>query len=303
MSKIISKLKFVPSLLTCSSAFCGILATILALEGEKGLVYAAYLIFIAAVFDFSDGFAARLLGAASELGKQLDSLADAISFGVAPTAIMYQMLKQSFHISGKLFDAPVWQIIIIMCAALIGIFAILRLAKFNIDPDQAHSFKGLASPACAIFVASLALIEPMVPEDFWLYQMLHATTGATFPYKLELALIGLEVYVCRNWHWLLPMCIFIATMMITNLPMFSLKLKSLKYSDNKIVYNFIICAIIFNFRMRCIAIFNGNLFPLLVILGKIALLKISSMYSVEYVLSLDIWVDISVQNFLTSFLL
>ena len=86
MSGFVSKLKFVPSLLTCSSAFCGILATILAMEGEKGLVYAAYLIFIAAVFDFSDGFAARLLGAASELGKQLDSLADAISFGVAPTA-------------------------------------------------------------------------------------------------------------------------------------------------------------------------------------------------------------------------
>ena len=254
MSGFVSKLKFVPSLLTCSSAFCGILATILAMEGEKGLVYAAYLIFIAAVFDFSDGFAARLLGAASELGKQLDSLADAISFGVAPTAIMYQMLKQSLHINCKLLDAPSWQIAIALSAALIGIFAILRLAKFNIDPEQAHSFKGLASPACAIFVASLALIEPMVPEDFWLYKILHAVNGAQFPYKLELALIGLEVYVCRNWHWLLPMCVFIASMMITNLPMFSLKLKSLKYSDNKVVYNFVICSVLLIFLLKWIAI-------------------------------------------------
>ncbi len=254
MSGFVSKLKFVPSLLTCSSAFCGILATILAMEGEKGLVYAAYLIFIAAVFDFSDGFAARLLGAASELGKQLDSLADAISFGVAPTAIMYQMFKQSMHINCKLLDAPMWQIAIALSAALIGIFAILRLAKFNIDPEQAHSFKGLASPACAIFVASLALIEPMVPEDFWLYKIVHAATGAQFPYKLELALIGLEVYVCRNWHWLLPMCVFIATMMITNLPMFSLKLKSLKYSDNKVVYNFVICSALLIFLLKWIAI-------------------------------------------------
>jgi CDP-diacylglycerol--serine O-phosphatidyltransferase len=254
MSKFISKLKFVPSLLTCSSAFCGILATIFALEGEKGLVWAAYLIFIAAVFDFSDGFAARLLGAASELGKQLDSLADAISFGVAPTAIMYQLLKQSLHISGKLINAPFWQTAICLTAALIGIFAILRLAKFNIDPEQAHSFKGLASPACAIFVASLALIEPMVPEDFWFYQIVHAISGAQFPYKLELALIGLEVYVCRNWHWLLPMCVFIATMMITNLPMFSLKLQSLKYSENKMVYNFVICSAILIFLLKWIAI-------------------------------------------------
>ena len=260
MSRFISKLKFVPSLLTCSSAFCGIMATVLALEGEKSLVYAAYFILAAAVFDFSDGFAARLLHAASELGKQLDSLADAISFGVAPTAIMYQLLKQALHISGKMFDAPFWKIAVLMSAALIAVFAILRLAKFNIDPEQSHSFKGLASPACAIFVASIALIEPMVPEDFWIFKLAHAIWEVNFPYKLEFALIGLEVYVCRNWHWLLPMCIFIASMMITNLPMFSLKLKNIKYKENKVVFNFIICSVILIILLKWIAI------PLIILL-------------------------------------
>ena len=254
MSKFITKLKFVPSMLTCSSAFCGMLATVLALDGEKSLIYASYLILLASVFDFSDGFAARLLHASSELGKQLDSLADAISFGVAPSAIMFQLLKSSMRLNGTLISCEGWQIAIMLSSLLIGIFAILRLAKFNIDPDQAHSFKGLASPACAIFIASIPLISAMVPEDFWIFKAAHAIWNVHFPMKLEFALLGLEVFIFGKWFWVLPMCLFFGAMMVTNLPMFSLKMKSYKYSENKTVFNFLIYAIILIVVLQWIAI-------------------------------------------------
>lgn len=255
MSKLISNFKrIVPNSLTCSSAFCGMLATIFALDGEKSLVYAAYLIFLAALFDFSDGFAARLLKAPSAMGKELDSLADAISFGVAPTAILYQSLKQSLRLNSPLRECEAWQIAIMLCALIVGICAILRLAKFNIDPDQAHSFKGLASPACAIFIASMPLINTMNPEDFWIFKIAHGIWHVNFPMKLEFALLGLEVFVYGKWYWLLPLGAFFALMMVTNLPMFSLKLKNMNYKENKTVFNFLIFSGIMIILLQWIAI-------------------------------------------------
>ena len=254
MSGIISKLKFVPSLLTCSSAFCGVLATILATDGEKSLIYASYLIFIACIFDFSDGFAARLLHAQSELGKQLDSLADAISFGVAPSAIMYQLLKQSLRVKGSLTSFEGWQIAILICSIIIAIFSILRLAKFNIDDSQKHSFKGLATPANAMLIASIPLINAMAPEDFWIYKIAHALFNADFPFTLMVGLIGLQIFVLGEWLVLLPMTIIFSTLMISNLPMFSLKMKNYKYSANKLVFNFLIFAAIMLICLQWIAV-------------------------------------------------
>ena len=254
MSGIISKLKFVPSLLTCSSAFCGVLATILATDGEKSLIYASYLVFIACIFDFSDGFAARLLHAQSELGKQLDSLADAISFGVAPSAIMYHLLKQSLRLKGSLTSFEGWQIAILICAIIIAIFSILRLAKFNIDDEQKHSFKGLATPANAMLVASIPLINAMTPDDFWIYSIAHALFNADFPFTLMVALIGLQVFVLCEWLVLLPITLIFSTLMISNLPMFSLKMKTYKYKDNKLVFNFLIFAVIMIICLQWIAV-------------------------------------------------
>lgn len=253
MSGFKRKLRFVPSLLTCSSAFCGMLSTFLALEGEKSLVWAAYLILIAAVFDFSDGFAARLLDACSELGKQLDSLADAISFGVAPSAILFQFLKQSMRLRGGIFTFAPWEIAVLLCSILVAVFAILRLAKFNIDPDQAHSFKGLASPACAMFMASIPLIDAAVPEDMLITHILDAC-GMEIEFKWEMILIGLQVFGLGKWYILLPMAMFVAVMMVTNLPMFSLKLKSLKYSEHTLVFNFLIFAVIMLILFKWLAV-------------------------------------------------
>ena len=244
----------VPSMLTCLSAFCGVLSTFLALEGEKSLVWAAYLILLAAVFDFSDGMAARLLNACSEMGKELDSLADTISFGVAPTAIMFQFLKQSMRLKGDLFSFEGWQILVLLSCLMIGVFAILRLAKFNVDPGQAHSFKGLASPANAMFVASIPLIDAMMPEDLLFLSFLQNLFDFNIEFELILGLIGLQVFVFGKWFIMLPVALFFAGMMVTNLPMFSLKIKHLSYKENKTVFNFLIFAGIMLMLLQWIAV-------------------------------------------------
>ncbi len=229
--------KSVPSLLTCSSAFCGMLSTFLALEGEKSLVWAAYLILLAAIFDFSDGFAARLLNACSDMGKELDSLADTISFGVAPTAIIFQYMRQIMHLNGKLFSLETWQSLVLISCLLVAIFAILRLAKFNVDPEQSHSFKGLPSPACAMFIVSIPLIDNMIPEDLGLYWLLHFCGVDDF--KMQIAFLGIQL-AFYEWYVVLILTLGIAAMMVANMPMFSLKIKHFNYAENKTVFKFLI---------------------------------------------------------------
>ena len=254
MSRITSKLKFLPSMITCTSALCGTLATFMALSGDKGLVYASYLILFASVCDFCDGFVARLLHAQSELGKQLDSLSDAISFGVAPTAIMFGLMRQALRANGPFWTLEGPQILILVCSCFIVICSVLRLAKFNIDPEQAYGFKGLPTPACALLVASIPLIDAMVPEDFWIYTVAHALFNAEFPFKATMALIGIQVFAFGSIKLLLPMCIFFSLLMVSNLPMFSLKMKSYKYRDNRLVYNFLIFAVISLMVLQWIAV-------------------------------------------------
>ena len=140
-----------------------------------------------------------------------------------------------------------------LCSILVAVFAILRLAKFNIDPDQAHSFKGLASPACAMFMASIPLIDAAVPEDMLITQILDAC-GMEIEFKWEMILIGLQVFGLGKWYILLPMAMFVAVMMVTNLPMFSLKLKSLKYSEHTLVFNFLIFAVIMLILFKWLAV-------------------------------------------------
>jgi len=241
-------------MLTCSSALCGVLSTFLALEGEKSLVWAAYLILLAAVFDFSDGFAARLLNACSDMGKELDSLADTISFGVAPTAIMFQFIKQSMRLKGNLFSFEGWETLVLISCMLIAIFAILRLAKFNVDPEQAHSFKGLASPANAMFVAAIPLIDAMMPEDMFFLRFIQWVFGIDLDFQITLGLIGLQVFVFGKWFIMLPLALFFAAMMVSNLPMFSLKMKNYKYSENKTVYNFLIFSALMLLLLQWIAV-------------------------------------------------
>ncbi len=142
--------KHIPNTVTCLNLFSGCLGIVFAFQGD--LAWASYAILIAAVFDFLDGMLARLLKAYSEMGKELDSLADVVSFGVLPSVIIYQLFLQSSH------PNPSW---INYTAFLIAIFSALRLAKFNIDTRQSENFIGLPTPANAILIASL----PFIPEQ------------------------------------------------------------------------------------------------------------------------------------------
>jgi CDP-diacylglycerol---serine O-phosphatidyltransferase len=162
----------IPNLFTLLNLFFGCMAIVFALQTDNVIIYlndqynsnfnipekiswAAICIIIAAVIDFLDGFVARLLKATSEMGKQLDSLSDVVSFGVAPAVILYQLLRFSYAREANGLDVSLWALVpafILACAAA------YRLAKFNLDTTQQYSFRGVPVPAVGLLIASFPLI-------------------------------------------------------------------------------------------------------------------------------------------------
>ncbi|MES3019415.1 MAG: CDP-diacylglycerol--serine O-phosphatidyltransferase [Bacteroidota bacterium] len=138
--------KHIPNAVTCLNLFFGCLGIVFAFQGD--LEWASYSILIAAICDFLDGMLARLLKAYSDIGKDLDSLADMVSFGVLPSVIIYQLFLQSSSTSQWLNFS----------AFIIAIFSALRLAKFNNDTRQSENFIGLPTPANAMLISSLPFI-------------------------------------------------------------------------------------------------------------------------------------------------
>ena len=165
-------MKQIPNLFTLINLFFGCLAIVFALQTNNVIIYvneqfnssfnipekitwASICIMIAAVIDFLDGFVARLLKATSEMGKQLDSLSDVVSFGVAPSVIVYQLLKFSFAREENGLNVSIlW----LMPALLLACAAAYRLAKFNLDTTQQYYFKGVPVPAVGLLIASFPLI-------------------------------------------------------------------------------------------------------------------------------------------------
>ena len=141
--------KHLPNAITCANLFSGCVGIVFAFQ--ENLIFAAYALFLAAIFDFFDGFASRVLQSFSGIGKDLDSLADMVSFGVLPSVILYELFLQAPPINNI---SPY----INFCAFLIPVFSALRLAKFNTDTRQAEIFIGLPTPANAILIASFPLI-------------------------------------------------------------------------------------------------------------------------------------------------
>ncbi|MFD1256515.1 CDP-alcohol phosphatidyltransferase family protein [Mucilaginibacter terrae] len=142
--------KHVPNAITCANLFSGCVGIVF-VAFQDNLEYAAYCIFLAAIFDFFDGLASRVLQAYSLIGKDLDSLADVVSFGVLPAFIMYRLFLQAPQIENV-------SIVLNFIAFLIPVFSALRLAKFNNDERQTDSFIGLPTPANAILIGSFPLI-------------------------------------------------------------------------------------------------------------------------------------------------
>ena len=169
-------LKHIPNLLTISNLICGCIA--LYFTFHNNLVFAAYLIVLAALFDFMDGAAARLLKVSGPMGKELDSLADMVSFGVVPGSIVFNLLETS-SLSTYSF-----------IALTIPAFSAYRLAKFNVDDRQSESFIGLPTPAnCLIFI-SFPLISTFQPGSFIteIIEMPEVLIGLTI--LLSLALVS-----------------------------------------------------------------------------------------------------------------
>jgi len=149
--------KHLPNTLTILNLTCGFISILLVLRGE--LVWAGYLIFMAGLFDFLDGFAARLLNAYSDMGKQLDSLADVVSFGVAPAFLFSALITHTFSLLPSREMSSILYDLIILSPVLLVLATALRLARFNLDTAQGSMFQGLPSPASGLFFASLVFIQ------------------------------------------------------------------------------------------------------------------------------------------------
>ena len=209
--------KHLPNFITCLNLVCGCLALVSVFH--KALDMAAYLIGAALIFDYLDGTLARLLNVKGEFGKQLDSLADVVTFGVVPGFIMYQMLTTSvFETFGMLSNSDIkWNIAFI--ALLIPVFSALRLAKFNIDTRQSESFIGVPTPANTILIASFPLILIFEPDSF-LAPSLH------------------------NLIVLISITIGCSYLLICELPLFSLKFKNFNWKENQIRFVFLILSLL-----------------------------------------------------------
>jgi len=213
-------IKQIPNFITSLNLFSGVLATFFAIDGH--LIWAGIFICAAAIFDFLDGMAARALNAYSETGKQLDSLADIVSFGVAPGAILFTLLEFSMFD----FNQPIYEIsakwpqwLVLFSSFLIPVFGAVRLARFNVLLDDEPFFRGLPIPSNGIFWASMGLMLEF-PKYSQYFEVIYSTKN--------LFILG----------------IFMSGMMVINMPMFSLKVKNLKFRENWYRYLFIALAFI-----------------------------------------------------------
>jgi len=213
--------KHIPNTLTTLNLVGGLFSVISTFEGNLAL--ASLFIFIAALLDYLDGTVARLLKVYSELGKQLDSLADLVSFGVAPGILMYQLLLLTGEGSPFMFDqrhiAPYFALLIPVCSAL-------RLAKFNIDLKQAVNFIGLPTPANALFFAAIPLVlyvQPGVYSIFYIPGM---------------------VDFFSNPRILTILTVFFSYLLISDFWIFSMKFKSMQWAGNQLRYIFLMVSLV-----------------------------------------------------------
>jgi CDP-diacylglycerol--serine O-phosphatidyltransferase len=222
--------RHLPNSITLLNLFAGCLSVIYALEGDLG--NAAIFILIACIFDFLDGASARLLKAYSDIGKQLDSLADVISFGVAPAMIAFVMMKKALpglNLPLSDISTSFWNWILLLSPFAIPAFSALRLAKFNLDERQTVNFIGMPTPANAILWASFGLIYGFTkyPE------------------------IPMLLFTSQN---ILIAVIVTSLLLVSELPMFSLKFNGFSFSANWFRYLFLLAALLLLILLKLYAL-------------------------------------------------
>ncbi|WP_417800610.1 CDP-alcohol phosphatidyltransferase family protein [Tenacibaculum sp.] len=223
--------KYIPNLLTLGNLLCGTIATIFAIKGD--FFATAILVMLGILFDFFDGFAARMLKVQGELGKQLDSLADMVTSGVVPGIVMMQMLVNALDVDAVgYFGVDEYGATgsnLPYLGLLLTLGAGYRLAKFNIDVRQSDSFIGVPTPAMSLFVISLPLIAQFDKESF---------------------LVGF----IENQYFLILITVLFTYLMNAEIPLFSLKFKNFYFKDNVIKYVFLVLSVILIVTLKIVAI-------------------------------------------------
>ena len=222
--------KHIPNIFTLSNLSCGLIAIFLAFQAH--LTLAGIFIVIGLFFDFFDGMLARIFNVSGDFGKQLDSLADLISFGVAPSIIIFQLIfniESGSFLTQKEDPQYLLEYISPFFALLIPIFSALRLAKFNIDTNQSTSFIGIPTPANALFFISLPFILEYQPDSI------------------------LTEYI-NNLYFLICIIIAMSLLMVSDIKLFSFKLKSFKWNENKVTYSYLLISMILLFKLAFVAI-------------------------------------------------
>ena len=227
--------RMLPNIITLLNLASGVIAVLFAAQNE--LVFAAYFILAGIVFDFFDGFVARILHVQSELGVQLDSLADMVTSGVAPGIIMFQLLRHAetdWSMTDYLSNfnqidfLPFLGIVITLAAAY-------RLAKFNIDENQTHDFIGVPTPAMTLFVLSIPIITQYGQQE-WAKEIVSSRL-----FLIIVVLLG-------------------SFLMNANISLFSLKFKTISLKDNAVKYVLIVLSVLLLIVFRVTAI------PLIILL-------------------------------------
>jgi CDP-diacylglycerol---serine O-phosphatidyltransferase len=178
--------RHIPNFLTCCNLLCGCIGIVFCLENRA--VPAAYFVWAGGVFDFFDGFAARILKVSSPIGKELDSLADVITFGILPSLVMYKMIGAVTTYEWL----PYFAFLIAVCSAL-------RLAVFNVDETQHDSFKGLNTPANTIFITSLVFLPPALNN--WVQQEWTLVLITLVFSLLLVSRIDIIAFKFKNFSW------------------------------------------------------------------------------------------------------
>ncbi len=217
--------KHLPNFITTLNILSGVVAIYFATQGAIHI--AAYLIIVAAVFDFFDGFVARILKVYSPIGKELDSLADLVSFGVAPTFIIFHWLNACFESLPPMLQTETIALLPFV-AFIVPIFSALRLAKFNTDEKQAFNFYGLPTPANALFLAFIPFAANTIP-------------------------------IFSNFWAILSIVVVFSLLLVIKLWLFSLKFKNFQFKENLIRYIFLLISIAF------LVLFQLGAFPLIIL--------------------------------------
>lgn len=236
------KLINIPNIITCGNLLCGCMAVFFGLQGEVG--YAALFIIAGAVFDFFDGMTARALGISGPIGKEIDSLADMVTFGLAPAVLAYQIAR-------SVYGATEPNTVDFLLAMIMAAFSALRLAKFNCDERQSLSFIGLPTPANALFWIGLTFVCRLEGVHGWLCSLNNEVFGC----------IWLAVILCSCF------------LLISEIPMFSLKLKKGHngFAENKARYIFLAITAIILVAGICMGLGYLAATPALIILLYILL--------------------------------